>query len=254
MTDTNDTNPPAARPKRTPPEGGRTFDADRARAAQAAGVEAQRARRERLAELERERGHLDRALARQAEQIATLQAAAIEHRAAEKAARAEAAALRRKVEQMTAAAHSKAKRTPAAPAPSVDLVELVEGASSVAVRTLSAVLRSLATASRTGELWRSGADAAALLDGVTRAAVAVQALADRAAAAPVRRASRPAAIEAGAVDIAALAESIRARAALPVLSTSSSRDDASPVSVAHLDGAQVPNVEQRQDVEHAPTE
>lgn len=227
MTDTNDTPQPVEpwRKGSAPP-----FDSERAKAAAYKAAARRQADREELAALRRERVQLEKALARQADRCAGLEAQAVELRADARAARAGEAAARRELERLAAAQADKARRTPVPNAPPIDLGATLDAAAVGSVRTLAAVLRSLATASRTGDLVRSGADAAALLDGVTRAAVAVQALADRVAAAPVRRGRAAAPIEAGAVDIAALAESIRARASLPAADDTVTRGNALHVS------------------------
>lgn len=203
------TDPATARRKPTPP--GPPITADTAREMQARSAAARRANKEREREQLAAAAKLDKVTQRLEAQLGETRAQLLEARADARAARAETVALRRRLEDQ-AAALAKAQqqngtRRTAPPDPAADL----DAAATGAVHTLRAVLRALATAARGGEIVRSGADAAALLDGIVRAAAAVQALQERAAAAPARR--RPATIEAAGQDLGALVEKVRANLA-----------------------------------------
>ncbi|MFM1966796.1 MAG: hypothetical protein RL134_2521 [Actinomycetota bacterium] len=205
----NDPDPATTPRKPTPP--GPPITADTAREMQARSAAARRANKEREREQVAAAAKLDKLTQRLEAQLGEARAQLLEQKADARAARAEAAALRRRLEEQAAAlakaqaAHGTRRTEPTDPA------EMLDSAATGAMHTLRAVLRALATAARTGELVRSGADAAALLDGIVRAAAAVQALQERAAVAPGRR--RPAAIEAAGQDLGALVEKVRANLA-----------------------------------------
>lgn len=191
------------------------INADNAREMQARAMQSRRANTERTRQMKKEHAALLRQVEKMEAALADRAAAIVEAKADARAARSELAGMRRRLEAEVAARAEAERRTAPAGTPRHDPGEALDAAATGAVRTLSSVLRSLATAARTGEAWRSGADAAALLDGIVRAAAAVQALQDRAAAgaAGSRRSSSSTlpAIEASASDVGAIVGDLRAR-------------------------------------------
>ena len=157
-------------------------------------------------------------LTRAEEQIGVLRAQLVEAKADARTARHTANSIARRLEQeLEAHARTRehlAQRTPTRTTDTTTPAEALDRAALGSVQALASVLRSLATAARGGELWRSGADAGAALDAIVRASAALTALSERARSTPARpgRVSATAAagaIEVQSIDLAGLVEQVR---------------------------------------------
>lgn len=186
-------------------------DSDQAREYQRRAVASRLAKKEQTREMEKEHAQQARQIQKLETSLADARAAIIEAKADAKVARGETAAIRRRLEAEVTARAAAEKRAPNGNRPALDPLEVLDRAAADAVRTLSSTFRALATAAKAGEGWRSGADAGALLDALVRSAAALQAMQATSAGSSTSTRRPAAAIEAGAVDVATLASSLRAR-------------------------------------------